>query len=202
MVNKNVIRKLSDRELEKYIESNSRSVADAVQYAYEILQERGRVFNLAEIEQIEALIAKKKENEKYVDEGWDKGLTEDENAIELYTNRLIWMQSVLFGVLFGGVLQILNFIKIKNIKGAVITAFYSIIYIGIQLALINYIRQKYPNIDQDIFYVNFILSGIGASGLFFIRQRFFPRDLQYRAKSYIIPIIASIAISIALFYLF
>ncbi|WP_418360884.1 hypothetical protein [Sphingobacterium detergens] len=202
MVNKNVIRKLSDKELEKYIESNSRSVADAVQYAYEILQERGRVFTVSEAEQIEALIAKKRDNEKFVDEGWDKGLTEDVNAIELYTNTLIWMQSVVFGVLFGGILQILNFIKIKNIKGAIITAFYSIIYISIQLALINYIRQKYPNIDQDIFYVNFILSGIGATGLFFIRQQFFPRDLQYRAKSYIIPIIASIAISIALFYLF
>lgn len=202
MVNKNVIRNLSDRELEKYIESNSRSVADAVQYAYEILQERGRTFTVSETEHIEALIAKKREDEKIVDEGWDKGLTEDVNAIELYTNTLIWILSVVFGVLFGGILQILNFIKIKNIKGAIITAFYSIIYISIQVVLINYIRQNYPDIIQDIFYVNFILSGIGATGLFFIRQQLFPRDLQYRAKSYIIPIIASIAISIALFYLF
>lgn len=202
MVNKNVISKLSDRELEKYIEPTSRSVSDAVKYAYEILQERGRTFTLSEIEQIEALIAKKKENEQVVDEGWDKGLTADVNAIELYTNTLIWMLSVIFGIFFGGALQVLNFIKIKNIKGAGITAFYSIIYVAIQLVIINYISRNYPEVSQNIFYVNFILSGIGATGLFFIRQQMFPNDLQYRAKSYIIPVIASIAISIVLFYLF
>ncbi len=202
MVNKNVISKLSDRELEKYIEPTSRSVSDAVKYAYEILQERGRTFTLSEIEQIEALIAKKKENEQFVDEGWDKGLTADVNAIELYTNTLIWMLSVIFGVFFGGALQVLNFIKIKNIKGAGITAFYSIIYVAIQLATINYISRNYPEVSQNIFYVNFILSGIGATGLFFIRQQMFPNDLQYRAKSSIVPVIASIAISIVLFYLF
>jgi len=201
MVNKNVINKLSDRELEKYIAPDSRSVSDAVKYAFEILQERGRTFTLSETELIEALIAKKKENEKVVDEGWDKGLTEDANAIELYTNTLIWMLSVIFGVFFGGALQVLNFIKIKNIKGAFITAFYSIVYIGIQLVIINYIRNNYPEMSQNIFYVNFILSGIGATGLFFIRQQMFPNDLQYRAKSPILPIIASLAISIALFYL-
>ncbi len=201
MVNKNVINKLSDRELEKYIAPDSRSVSDAVKYAFEILQERGRTFTLSETELIEALIAKKKENEKVVDEGWDKGLTEDVNAIELYTNTLIWMLSVIFGVFFGGALQVLNFIKIKNIKGAVITAFYSIVYIGIQLVIINYIRNNYPEMSQNIFYVNFILSGIGATGLFFIRQQMFPNDLQYRAKSPILPIIASLAISIALFSL-
>lgn len=202
MVNKNVISKLSDRELEKYIEPTSRSVSDAVKYAYEILQERGRTFTLSEIEQIEALIAKKKENEQVVDEGWDKGLTADVNAIELYTNTLIWMLSVIFGVFFGGALQVLNFIKIKNIKGAGITAFYSIIYVAIQLVIINYISRNYPEVSQNIFYVNFILSGIGATGLFFIRQQMFPNDLQYRAKSSIVPVIASIAISIVLFYLF
>lgn len=202
MVNKNVISKLSDRELEKYIEPTSRSVSDAVKYAYEILQERGRTFTLSEIEQIEALIAKKKENEQVVDEGWDKGLTADVNAIELYTNTLIWMLSVIFGIFFGGALQVLNFIKIKNIKGAGITAFYSIIYVAIQLVIINYISRNYPEVSQNIFYVNFILSGIGATGLFFIRQQIFPNDLQYRAKSSIVPVIASIAISIVLFYLF
>ncbi|WP_312191833.1 hypothetical protein [Sphingobacterium sp.] len=202
MVNKNVISKLSDRELEKYIEPTSRSVSDAVKYAYEILLERGRTFTLSEIEQIEALIAKKKENEQVVDEGWDKGLTADVNAIELYTNTLIWMLSVIFGVFFGGALQVLNFIKIKNIKGAGITAFYSIIYVAIQLVIINYISRNYPEVSQNIFYVNFILSGIGATGLFFIRQQMFPNDLQYRAKSSIVPVIASIAISIVLFYLF
>jgi len=202
MVNKNVISKLSDRELEKYIEPTSRSVSDAVKYAYEILQERGRTFTLSEIEQIEALIAKKKENEQVVDEGWDKGLTADVNAIELYTNTLIWMLSVIFGIFFGGALQVLNFIKIKNIKGAGITAFYSIIYVAIQLVIINYISRNYPEVSQNIFYVNFILSGIGATGLFFFRQQMFPNDLQYRAKSSIVPVIASIAISIVLFYLF
>lgn len=41
---KNVLEKMSSQELEKYINPNSKFVPQAVQYAYEILQSRGRKF--------------------------------------------------------------------------------------------------------------------------------------------------------------
>ncbi|UIR54784.1 hypothetical protein LZQ00_10900 [Sphingobacterium sp. SRCM116780] len=63
MANRNVIRKLSDKELENYIKSDTTFVADAVQYAYEILKERGRSFSESEAEQIENLIKTKREND-------------------------------------------------------------------------------------------------------------------------------------------
>lgn len=39
---KNVLEKLSDHELEQYIKPESRFVPQAILYAYEILQSRGR----------------------------------------------------------------------------------------------------------------------------------------------------------------
>ncbi|KQT21524.1 hypothetical protein ASG22_15320 [Chryseobacterium sp. Leaf405] len=52
---KNILKKMSDQELEKYIQPESRFVPEAIQYAYEILKERGRVLSSQEIERIQSL---------------------------------------------------------------------------------------------------------------------------------------------------
>ncbi|CAI8748694.1 hypothetical protein [Chryseobacterium sp. IT-36CA2] len=49
---KNVLEKMSSQELEKYIKPNSKFVPQAVHYAYEILQSRGRKFTDEESAQI------------------------------------------------------------------------------------------------------------------------------------------------------
>ena len=117
MVKRKALEKLSNIELEKYIKPESRFVADAIEIAYEILKSRGRTFTEKENEQIQSLIQTKKDSEPKYDEiknnGWDKNYTEDENAIELYTNKLIWIYCLLVGVIFGSFLQVYNFIKLN-----------------------------------------------------------------------------------------
>ncbi|MCS4228855.1 hypothetical protein [Sphingobacterium sp. BIGb0165] len=202
MVNRNVIKKLSDNELEKYIKPDSRSVADAVQYAYEILKERGRIFTPDESGQIEALVNKKRDAEFAEENSWDEGATTDENAIELYKNSAILFFSLFFGVIFGAILQALNFVKIKDIKGAVASLLFAIGFTVLQIFIIDYIGGNYMDISDSSFYIRLFLSGVGAVGLALIRQLMFPKDLKYRARSTVAAVVISVLVLVAIFIIY
>ncbi|MDR2269569.1 MAG: hypothetical protein LBF27_01580 [Sphingobacterium sp.] len=202
MVNRSVIKKLSDNELEKYIKPDSRSVADAVQYAYEILKERGRNFTPAESEQIEALINRKQETEFAEENLLDEGATTDENAIELYKNSAILFFSLFFGVIFGAVLQALNFVKIKDYKGAIVSLLFAIGFTVLQIFIIGYIGGNYMDITDSSFYIRLFLSGIGVVGLSLIRGLMFPKDLKYRSRSTVVPVVISFLILAVIFIMY
>lgn len=202
MVNRSVIKKLSDNELEKYIKPGSRSVADAVQYAYEILKDRGRDFAPAESEQIEALINQKREAEFAEENSWDEGATTDEDAIKLYKNSAILFFCLFFGVIFGAVLQALNFLRIKDIKGAVVSLLFAIGYTLLQIYIIDYIGGNYMDITDSSFYIRLFFSGIGVVGLSLIRGLMFPKDLKYRSRSTVVPVVVSFLILVTIFIMY
>lgn len=56
---KNVLEKLTDRELEKYIEEGNRFVPEANRYAFEILKSRGRIFQPDELKRFDKMMEKK-----------------------------------------------------------------------------------------------------------------------------------------------
>ncbi|WP_077415010.1 hypothetical protein [Chryseobacterium sp. JV274] len=60
MVNKSVLRKLSNQELEGYLKEGNCFVPETVQIAFEILEERGRVFSEQEKAAVQGLILQKK----------------------------------------------------------------------------------------------------------------------------------------------
>ncbi|WP_419870188.1 energy-coupling factor transporter transmembrane component T family protein [Chryseobacterium sp. CT-SW4] len=62
-VNKNILEKLSSHELEKYIQPDSRFIPEAIIYASEILQSRGRELTPEEEERISLLKADKRNGE-------------------------------------------------------------------------------------------------------------------------------------------
>jgi len=200
MVSRKVLEKLSDYELEKYIKPESRFVPESIQYAFDILKERGRIFTETESEQIQSLIESKKalevKSEPIKNNGWDKNITENESAIELYTNKLIWIFSVLFGVIFGTALQAFNYFKTKNYKALILTLIFGILYTTIQI----YIMDKYGNIEFGRTSLRFFLSGVGALGLFIIRENIFKTDIKYKAKSFVIPLIITILVHIPIVY--
>ena len=195
-----MIEKLSDNELEKYIRPESRFVPEAIQYAFDILKERGRIFSENESEQIQNLIASKKVDdikpEPIKNNGWDKNITENESAIQLYTNKLIWIFSVFFGVIFGTALQVYNYYKTKNYKALIATLIFGILYTAIQI----FIMDEYGNIEFGRTSLRFFLSGIGALGLYIIRENIFKTTLEYRAKSFVLPLIICILIHIPILY--
>lgn len=61
---KNVLEKMSDHELEQYMKPDSKFVPQAIQYAYEILQSRGRIFTHDEQERIHSMISKVEEQKE------------------------------------------------------------------------------------------------------------------------------------------
>ena len=118
MVKKNVLSKLSNKELENYLNPENRFVSEAVQMAFEILEERGRVFTEAEKINIQNIIQHKKETEaakKHEEtEDWKNHITTDPSAVKLYSRTLILVSSFFLGTLFGAVLISLNFFKLKK----------------------------------------------------------------------------------------
>ena len=200
MVKRKALEKLSNIELEKYIKPESRFVADAIEIAYEILKSRGRTFTEKENEQIQSLIQTKKDSEPKYDEiknnGWDKNYTEDENAIELYTNKLIWIYCLLVGVIFGSFLQVYNFIKLKKTKAAIITLVFGILYSTLQVIIMNYVGD----VEYGRYSLRIFLSGLGALGLIAIKENLFKDSTEYRAKSITIPVIIAVLIHIYLIY--
>ena len=201
MINRKVLEKLSDYELEKYIKPESRFVSEAIQYAFDILRKRGRIFSEDETEQIQHLIDSKKvneiESEPINNNGWDKNITENESAIELYTNQLIWVFSILFGVIFGTALQVYNFYKTKNYKALTITLIFGLLYTLIQIFIVD----KYDDIEYGRTSLRFFLSAIGALGLYIIRENIFKTKTEYRAKSFILALLVSILIYIPILYM-
>lgn len=204
MVKKSVLEKLSSNDLEKYIRQDSQFVSEAVQFAYEILAKRGRIFSETETTEIHNLIELKKENEKIQPppaNGWDKNLVEDDSAIKLYTNQLIWFFSILFGVIFGTALQVYNYAKIKNFTGLIVTLVFGILYTLLQISISNYFEENPINARFGRHSLTFILSGFGAVGLFAIREFIIPIKISYQSKSFLIPLIISIIIYIPILFI-
>lgn len=207
MVNKSVLRKLSDTELEKYLKEGNRFVPEAVQIALEVLKERGRIFTVEEETAVQQLIQKKKEAEELKrteeKELWKDHITEDPSAIKLFPRELIFIISILLGTIPGAILLSLNFIKLKKYLAAGITLIFGFAFLFIQLFLISLI---YILNSKDSFTIRkspeFLVAGTGALILFGFWVLFTPKKLPYRAASYIFPIIicAIMAILITINY--
>jgi len=206
MVNKKIIEKLSDRELENYIEPNSRFVAMAVSYAYEILKSRGKIFNDVEKLRIEQMISDKKaaEEAEKIDfsKDWDENMTANKTAIELYSNRLIWIFSLIFGVIFGAVLQAMNFSRLQNKKGLYLSLLFGILYTIAQIYLLTWIEQldyQFPSKFNNS--KTFLFSALGALILGLICEQLIPKGLEYRSRSFVSPLIIAILIYIPIVYI-
>lgn len=199
MVSKKVIEKLSNKELNNYIKPESKFVAKSIRYAFDILKERGNVFSETEAERIEQLIQSKEKIETEdvtIDDKWDKNLTEDQTAIELYSNKVIWVFSVIFGVVLGTALQVFNFFKVNDKKGAIVSLIF-----GISYALgTTYLLNLFGDMRYGKMSLRFLFSGIGALGLYLIREKMFKSETEYRAKSFTIPLVIAISIHLIIIY--
>ncbi|WP_054510751.1 hypothetical protein [Chryseobacterium sp. ERMR1:04] len=136
MVNRNVLRKLSTSELEKYVKEGNRFTPEAVQMAFEVLEERGRTFTDEEKINIQNIIRNKKEAEEEKKneeiEDWKDHITTDSSAVRLYSRALLLSSSMFLGTFYGAFLLSLNFIKLKKYASAVFTFLFGIIYIPFQ----------------------------------------------------------------------
>lgn len=202
MVKKSTLEKLSNRELEKYLQPQNRFVPEAVQIAFNILQDRGRIFSDAEINNIQHLIQHKKESEaakKYEEiEDWKDHITTDPSAVKLYSRTFILISGVFLGTLFGAILLSLNFLKLKKYIPAVFTFLLGIIYVPLQFYAYKFIVEN--NLASSSRYSPEILPVVtGPLILVIIWVTSMPKRIVYRSQSYLFP---SIFAAIMLFLIF
>ncbi|BFO67153.1 hypothetical protein [Chryseobacterium sp. KCF3-3] len=203
MVNRNVLRKLSNQELEGYLKEGNRFVPEAVQAAFEILEERGRVFNEQEKTAVQQLIQRKQEAEEAKRaeevEVWKDHITEDPEAIKLYSRMTIFVSCILFSTIPGAILLSLNLIKLRKYFPAFLTLAFGVLF---------FIFQKYVLLSHFDFGTSSRYSpeigviGIGALSLILISVLATPKKLPYRAASYIFPVILCLGTAVVMYFYF
>lgn len=203
MVNKSILRKLSDSELEKYLKEDNRFVPEAVKIAVEILEERGRTFSEVEKTAIQQLILRKKEAEEAQHteevETWKDHITEDPEAIKLYSRMTILVSSVFFTPVPGSILLFLNLIKLKK---------YPASFLALAFGFLFVIFQKYVLLSHFDFGTSSRYSpeigviAVGALGLLAISVLATPKKLPYRAASYILPVILCAGTAVLMYFYF
>ncbi|WP_333597340.1 hypothetical protein [Chryseobacterium flavum] len=201
MVSKSILRKLSNRELETYLQEGNHFVPEAVQFAFEIQEERGRVFSEQEKTAVQQLIQHKKEEEeaKHTEkiEFWKDHITEDQEAIRLYSRITIFISSIFFSTIPGAILLSLNLIKLRKYPAAVFTLAFGFIFFLVQrYVLISHFgtTSRYrPEIG---------VIAVGALGLIVISVLASPQKLPYRAASYVFPAILCIITTILMAFYF
>lgn len=146
MVQRKVLEKLSNRELEKYLTPNSSFTSEAEDLAFKILQERGHPFTPDEKANIQKLIDNKRSQEQEIqniekDVFIERNLTENPNDIALYPFYWIFLSTLFLSSIFGGVLLVYNFIKLKKIVPTI-----GVLIIALALFFLEY------SIDQTFIY--------------------------------------------------
>ncbi|MFZ4927853.1 hypothetical protein [Chryseobacterium sp. Mn2064] len=197
MVNKSVLRKLSNQELEAYLKEGNRFVPEAVQIAFEILEERGRIFNDQKKATVQQLIQRKKEAEEAKlnaeREIWQDYITEDPSAVKLFPRELILIISLLLGTIPGSLLLNLNFLNLKKYGAAVLALVFGFIFVPVQNFAVPFM---YEHNSQHFFTYRkspeLLMGATGAVIFFVFWVLFTPKKLPYRAASYIFPILISL----------
>lgn len=192
-VKKSVLEKMTTQELYQYLNSKNSFLSEAVQYAFEILQNRGESFDENETERIKALIEdrEQEENNKHAKQTyWDKNAVEDNFAMPLYSQLAIWVFSVLFGVITGSILLAINLVKLNQKKTAFGVVAFGTIYTILQVILSEYLDK----INFMLTGRTFLLSGLGAIGLHYFWEKFIPADFKYRKRAVWLPALICIGL--------
>ena len=199
MVKKSVLAKLSDRELDKYLELNNRFVPEAVKMAFQILEERGRIFSADEKVNIQNIIQNKIDAEEAQKQEEHEDLTDnfttDSSAIRLYSRTLILTSSLFLGTLYGATLLALNFIKLQKYTRAILTLSFGFIYVLFQYYAYQFLVENnlitFSRYSPEILP---IVIGPGLLILIWVSSEL--KRLPYRSESYLIPILLAIVILI------
>ncbi|HAY3562636.1 TPA: MFS transporter [Elizabethkingia meningoseptica] len=204
MVKKNILEKLSDPELNIYISSESRFTPEAIQMAFEILNERGHQFSDQERALIQKMIQEKKDAEiaqiNEDKESWEDNITNDPSAIKLYQTGPIAALSFFCGLIPGAILVSINFIKVKKYSAAFLVLLYGIVYFFAQkyliTSLIGYKKdyQVYSRHSPEL-----IVIALGVIGLTIISALVMPKKLPHRPESYILPAIMACAMAVIMY---
>lgn len=197
MVNRKVLEKLSNQELNNYLKPESRYVAEAIEMAFEILKKRNVTFDTSETESIKSLIEKRREDEAKAEEDLKLDLqdfeTQNPEAFPLQSRNLIFGFSMLFGTFAGSLLLAQNCYKLNKKSEAVTVIAFGIIYTLMQVFLFSYFEGVPTKTDISIKKSPEMLFAIlGSFILYVVWSDVVPKKFEYRQASYLLPIIVGI----------
>ena len=185
----------TDSELEYILENKKSYNEQAISASIHILKERkGKT---SEIETVENEIKIKKEKKqiaqkKFVEEEKKKSnITDNPNAPELHSKKVIMVFSGLFSTIFGAVLLMYNMKQTKNQTGRIQVLIFGILYTIVTLFVVNLM-----NIGGNIALI-FNIAGGGILTEYFW-NKFIGKDFEHRKRSWIKPAIISVLITIPL----
>lgn len=194
MVQKKVLQKLTNPELESYLREGSRFTPEAIHMAAEILEERGRIFTDEEKFRIRELIRNKKEAEvlkKLEQEELQKDhITDDPNAIRLYPRELVILSGLFFGFISGAVLLALNLFKLKKYKQGTAIILIGIVYSVIQYSGIRLLHETADGKTTTRYWwrpeLQFAIMGFAVFFFLWIETI---KKIPYRPASPVVPVI-------------
>lgn len=201
MVKRNVLEKMSDKELLQYLRSDSRFVVQALEIAFDILKKRNHQFTTFEEERINQLIEAKRNDEREQDlkRTWDVGEDAEKGSVSFYSQTAIWVLGILFGTLVGAILLAINLFKISKSKKALFVLVFGIIYVY-ALYIIYQLTQFYFN----HFLTQIIAIALNVIGVVVLQVYFWKKYLLgviYKKRDATVPLIVSIAFFIVLYVL-
>ena len=121
---------------------------------------------------------------------WKMNIVDDVNAPQLYSRKAINIFSVLFSVLFGGILLAINLKKVNNKKAIFPVLIYSVVYTGLMIYILNLIPGKGGSTPFTL-----ALNLLGAIVLYnYFWGKYIGKEFQYRTKPIWKPLIIAIII--------
>lgn len=194
MVQKKVLQKLIDPELEAYLREDSRFTPEAINLAAEILEERGRIFRDDEKFRIRELIRTKNEEEERKrleqEELQKDHITDDPAAIRLHSRELVMFFGLCLGFLSGAVLLSLNLFKLKKYREGTCIIFLGITYSILQYFVVPLVHEakitgKAASLNRN---PELLFAVTGLLLLYFLWLETI-KKLPYRKNSLLVPVI-------------
>jgi hypothetical protein len=167
-----IAKKNSNNELAQIVRNRNSEPDEKVEAALTELKNRG-----IETNDYSQMIESIKNNEPKI----------DENAPTLYSDRVIYTFSILFSVIFGGILFARNLKEVDKKSGIYPVIIFSVLYTALSIYVLNLIKVGTGG--------TFVLGAIGAliiNNLFW--DKYIGKGREYHKKSYKKPLIIALVI--------
>jgi len=172
--------KMSDSELQNYIDNKDTFRKEAVSAAIRELKKRNSDFEELEVS-----------SEREVPVEISSVAVEDSSVL-LYSSKFILLFGVLFSVFGGGILMAMNFVRINKKESAYKVILYSLLYAVLQVMLLEYFNITSPFVSLPLSFCGIYLLEE------YIWKKEIPSNLKYEKRDVWKPIIVGMLIVLPL----
>ena len=185
----------SDTELEHILANKSDYNQLAVAAAIDLLKERQGA--TAKLQAVESEIRVAQEQEKAAQQQWAaeekkrSNITEDPDAPELHSKKVVMVFCAIFSTIFGAVLMMFNMKQTNNKAGRIQVLVFGIAYSILTMIAVNQLETR-ANIA--------LLLNLAGGGILttYFWNKFIGKDFKHRKRSWVKPAIISVCIAIPL----